>query len=106
MTTSTPRKRLLPPALALLITAGTLLLLCGCAGREAVATSCNQLCDELVDECGYPAFPDEESCLQGCAYNEGEGADTEAHLDCVQEAACNTFDIISCENSHGATSDD
>jgi len=96
--------------LTLLATAAAGLLLCSCAGRDQLLfdyeASCYELCKELVDECSYPAFPDEESCLQGCAYNEGEGADTDAHLECVQEAACNTFDIISCENSYGATSDD
>jgi hypothetical protein len=92
--------------LAHLTAVGAALLLCGCAAIEESRYSCDQLCDELIQECGYPAFPDEESCLQGCAYNEGEGADTDAHLECVQEAECNTFAIISCENSYGATSDD
>ena len=83
-----------------------LLLLFGCAGGGAPLTACDQLCDELMDECSYPAFPSLESCRQGCAYNETEGADTDEHLACVEEAACNTFAIVECENQHGATSDD
>ena len=83
-----------------------LLLLCSCSGDSAPITPCDQLCDELLDECNYPAFPDPESCLQGCAYNESEGADSEAHLACVEEAACDTFAIVECENHHGANSDD
>ncbi len=83
-----------------------LLLLCSCHSDSAPITPCQQLCDELMDECNYPAFPDPESCLQGCAYNENEGADTEAHLTCVEEAACDTFAIVECENHHGANSDD
>jgi hypothetical protein len=83
-----------------------LLALASCASNATPVTACDQLCDELVDECDYPAFPDRTSCLEGCLYNESEGADTDAHLSCVEEAACNTFTILECENQHGASSDD
>ena len=78
----------------------------GCASSDGPVSMCQQLCDELVNECSYPAFPELESCLQGCGYNEAEGGDTEAHLACVQEAACDTFAVVECENHHGATSDE
>ena len=81
-------------------------LLSACATGTAPVTACDQLCDVLVDECGYAAFPTYDSCLQGCGYNQNEGADTEAHLDCVDEASCDTFGIIECENQFGANSDD
>jgi len=86
--------------------AALLMLLSACSGGSAPLTPCDQLCRELLDECNYPAFPDTESCLQGCAYNETEGADSEAHFACVEEAACDTFAIVECENHHGATSND
>jgi len=96
-----------PQGASLRIAASLLvLLLTGCAGGSAPLTACDHLCDELMGECSYPAFPSQESCLQGCAYNETEGADTDAHLSCVEEAACDTFAIVECENQHGATSND
>ena len=76
----------------------------GCAATPA--TSCELLCDQLMGACGYAAYPSVDSCLQGCFYNEDEGADTDAHLACVEEAACDTFAIVECENQHGADSDD
>ena len=97
-----------PTTRALLRTASVVLLLSltGCASNAAPVTACDQLCDQLVDECGYPAFPDRISCLEGCLYNETEGADTDAHLSCVDEASCDTFIIVECENQHGANSND
>ncbi len=83
-----------------------LLLLPACSGPAEPDTPCEQICDELVGECRYPAFPDRDSCQQGCLYNETEGSDTEAHLACVEEAACDTFAIVECENHHGASSND
>ena len=80
--------------------------LAGCPTSSAPVTACDQLCDVLVDECGSPAFPSHDSCMQGCGYNETEGADTQAHLTCVDEAACDTFAIVECENQFGANSND
>ena len=87
--------------------AGTLLfLLFGCVAPAEPPSLCEDLCEELMNECNYPAFPDRDSCQQGCLYNETEGADTAAHLTCVEEAACDTFAIVECENHHGASSND
>ena len=89
--------------------AGTILLglfLSACPTGSAPVTACDQLCDVLVAECGYAAFPSHDSCMQGCGYNENEGADTEAHLACVNDASCDTFAIVECENQFGANSDD
>jgi len=95
-------------AVPLLCLAASLLLLAttGCSSSSTPITACDQLCDELMGECSYAAFPDRESCLQGCLYNESEGANTDAHLTCVEEALCDTFAIVECENQHGASSDD
>ncbi len=99
----------MPPSAAALLrlaASAMLLALTGCSSSSAPVTACDQLCDELMGECSYAAFPDRDSCLQGCLYNEGEGANTDAHLTCVEEALCDTFAIVECENQHGANSDD
>src|SRR5688500_8087711 len=62
---------------------------------------CADLCDVLVDECGYAAYPSNESCEQGCAYSASEGADIAAQKSCVESAECNTFEIVECEHAHG-----
>ncbi|TVQ91069.1 MAG: hypothetical protein EA397_11275 [Deltaproteobacteria bacterium] len=73
----------------------------GCADPvpPEVAT-CNALCGELFTECQYRAFPTMESCLDGCGYYESRGVDIESHRACVEEAACDTFAIVECENAH------
>jgi hypothetical protein len=93
-------------ALLRLTASALLLTLIGCSTAGTPVTACDQLCDELMGECSYAAFPDRESCLQGCLYNESERANTDAHLTCVEEALCDTFAIVECENQHGANSDD
>ena len=67
---------------------------------------CADVCEELYQRCAYSAYPSYESCIEGCAYNEEEGADMESQLSCFQEAECDTFAIIECENQHGASSDE
>jgi hypothetical protein len=67
-----------------------------CAG--GATSSCEELCSILVVECKYSAFPSKDSCLEGCAYNEEEGTDIEGQLACVQEASCDTFEILECEH--------
>lgn len=85
-----------------LLMLASLVLLCGCEERRAAEVgTCEALCNELVAVCEYGAFPTMGSCLQGCGYNFGEGADIEAHRACVQAAQCDTFAIVECENAHG-----
>ena len=73
-----------------------------CSG-PAASTHCDDLCAVLVVDCSYAAFPDKESCLEGCAYNEKEGADIESQLSCTQEAVskntCDTFTVLECEHA-------
>ena len=60
---------------------------------------------ELVNQCGFSAYPD-EILLEGCVYNETEeDQQTEDMLECVMEASCNEFDIMECEHQHGAESE-
>lgn len=77
-----------------------LFALSGCAGQEEAQT-CDLICDELVLECGYSAYPTRESCLQGCLYKTGEGAKMDRARDCILAAECDTFEIIECEHAEG-----
>ena len=82
--------------------------LVGCNGGEssvALAGPCGDMCKNLVQECGYAAFPTVESCFDGCLYAEEEGADVGAQSTCVETAmaggTCDTFAIVECEHAHG-----
>ncbi len=81
----------------------SLLLLAGCA-QQVASTSCDFTCNELVTTCAYPAFPTRDTCLQGCAYWEESGVNVDSYLACVQDAACNTFQILECEHEFGVSS--
>ena len=70
-----------------------------CSGGEE--SVCRDLCDELYKACDYQAFPSYASCMQGCAYDIERGADIDSQVDCVLDAACNTFAIVECQNAHG-----
>ncbi|MEZ4323355.1 MAG: hypothetical protein R3F61_38175 [Myxococcota bacterium] len=72
-----------------------------CTGSGVGAGPCEDLCRELVQTCGYAAFPDLGSCLDGCAYYEQQGADVNGQKQCVEEAACDTFLIVECEHAYG-----
>lgn len=74
-------------------------VLASCGGPEV--GPCNDLCDALVIDCNYDAFPSYDSCLQGCLFDAEQGADVEGELVCVEGAACDTFAILECEHSHG-----
>jgi hypothetical protein len=75
-------------------------LLGACPGAPS-QTACGRLCQELVVNCDYAAYPTTESCLQGCGYNESQGADVDGQEACVAEAACDTFAIVECEHTYG-----
>jgi hypothetical protein len=82
-----------------------LVSLVACSDKAAVEVPevCRDLCQELVSTCGYAAYPDVDSCHQGCVYRlEEDAADIEDELECVTEAACDTFAIIECENQTGS----
>jgi len=85
-----------------MLTLASLLLLCGCAERSAAEVgTCEAICTELVVACEYGAFPTMRSCMEGCGYNYGQGADIDAHRACVTAAQCDTFAIVECENAYG-----
>jgi len=78
-----------------------LLLLVACSGSGVGSSTCESICRELVQTCGYAAYPDLQSCLAGCAYYDQQGADVDGELACIQDATCDTFLIIECENAYG-----
>ena len=78
-------------------------LACLACTTSGPPSTCFTLCQELVQTCEYDAFPDFNSCQEGCLYKEEEGADIEGQLTCIQEAACDEFAVIECEHTHGAT---
>ena len=77
----------------------------GCGEEAPKEDTCTTLCKELTEECNFAAYPDLESCQEGCLYYEEEGVNVEDHLACVSEASCDTFRIVECEHSHGVTND-
>ena len=77
-----------------------LYLLLGCM-PEVGKEECEELCDQLVQECEYGAYPTYESCEQGCVYEESQGGDTRGLLQCMNKAGCDTFAIIECEHTFG-----
>ena len=84
-----------------------LIVACGGSDSSAVSSDCQDLCHELVVSCAYDAYPDDEACLQGCAWNESKGEDVKAMYACVQSAddqgACDTFAVLECEHQYGPT---
>ena len=79
----------------------------GCTTEKAATEStCNDLCNELQGTCGYDAFPDYGSCLEGCTYYQEEGADIEGQLNCIVEAECDTFAVLECENQYGVSNNE
>ena len=83
-----------------------LFFLFACTQEASEYGICEDICKEVYSTCQFEAYPSYESCLEGCAYNEEEGSDLEAQYQCFQEAECDTFEIIECENTYGAQSDD
>ncbi len=84
-----------------ILTLVPLLFAFGCGGGGDASTPCGELCLELVGTCGYEAYPDLGSCLDGCAFAEQQGADITAQALCVIEAECSTFNILECEHEFG-----
>ena len=78
-----------------------LVLLAGCTGSGVADGPCDDMCRNLVQTCGYAAFPDLQSCLDGCTYNESQGAQIADQAQCVADAACDTFLIVECEHMYG-----
>ena len=74
--------------------------LVGCLHQKIAETSCDKICDILVQDCSYDAFPSLDSCWEGCAYQEEEfeDYDVDGHLACLETANCDTFAILECSH--------
>ena len=84
-----------------LLVSSLLLAACEEGANDGPSEQCDDLCTVLVTDCEYGAYPRYESCLQGCAWYEDQGADVAGELSCVQEADCDTFAIVECEHTYG-----
>jgi hypothetical protein len=80
------------PALALALAA--------CPGPPAPAV-CADVCELLMADCGYAAFPGVGSCQQGCGYEVAEGAELPALHSCLLEAGCDTPTVLACARAYG-----
>ena len=76
-----------------------ILLTVGCL--DAPEESCERMCDELVRNCSYLAFPGYSSCYQGCMYEAEQLVAVHALTECVIDAECDTFTIIQCDAWYG-----
>lgn len=82
-----------------------LVALLGCE-QQVQNQTCENICDELVNNCMYDAYPTKDSCLQGCLYKSQQGAQMERAEACVLNAECDTFEIIECEHAEGVDVED
>lgn len=81
-----------------------LLLLLSCATSvNDVEQACQDMCRNLVQDCGIEAYPSYQSCTQGCLYESDQGGDVVAQWACIEDAACVEFEIIECQAAHGAS---
>ncbi len=78
-----------------------ILALHGCEAESEWPEECESLCDTLVFQCEYEAYPSEESCLEGCVYDIELGRDVAGEAACVGAAECDLFEIIECQNAAG-----
>ncbi len=82
-------------------------LLVACAGSSGGDPECSPLCRLLVQDCGFQAYPEFDSCIQGCAYDREQGSDITLLTECIQGAVpvddgeCDTFTIVECSNAYG-----
>ena len=80
-------------------------LLVSCTPQSGADSPCYELCQELVQTCGFSAYPSFSSCEEGCLYYQEQNVDIEGQYSCIQEAECNEFDVIDCENLYGVHSE-
>lgn len=77
------------------------LALAGCPGPSGPSV-CADVCELMMVDCGYAAFPDVLSCQQGCGYEATEGASIHALYACLADAACDTPTVLACAHAYGA----
>ena len=80
--------------------------LVGCLPESTASDGpCDKICDILVQDCAYDAFPSLDSCWEGCAYQEEEfeDYDVDGHLECLETSNCDTFAILECSHAFEGT---
>jgi hypothetical protein len=77
----------------------TALTACSSGGETEWPADCSALCDALVTDCAYEAYPTMNSCLQGCTYDIELGKDIGGQRSCVESANCNLFTIVECQHA-------
>ena len=50
----------------------------------------------MVMDCEYAAFPTLDSCIEGCLYDQEQGADIEGEVQCIDAAACDPIGTVEC----------
>ena len=75
-------------------TSALLFGLLACAGPETL--SCERTCRTLVRDCDFAAFPNLDSCIDGCSADAAAGAHVDRFDACVLEASCDTLAVMSC----------
>ena len=80
-------------------------LLMSCTPQGKSTSPCYNICQELVQTCEFSAYPNFTSCEEGCLYYQEQAVDIEGQYSCIQEAQCNEFDVIDCENMYGVQSE-
>ncbi len=63
--------------------------------------ACKDMCSQLVTECKYEAYPDLDSCLQGCGYEVSQGVPVTWMAECTAEAGCDPFALLECQHTYG-----
>ncbi|MFT7519592.1 MAG: hypothetical protein ACI9MC_001734 [Kiritimatiellia bacterium] len=76
-------------------------MMLACGSSEETKTACGELCAELVEGCESGAYPDMDSCMNGCALEAEQGANVPEYSTCVEQAECDQFAIVDCQDQHG-----
>lgn len=67
------------------------------------AEACADACEALVRTCRFAAYPNVESCEQGCAVDASRGSAVGAMASCVVDAGCDTHAVVACARASSPT---
>ena len=95
-----------PRVAALLLLAASVTVLAGCdrgrgRGERPVWDGCEEVCNELVSICSYDAYPTEDSCVEGCTFEDDQGGEMDDLAECIGDANCDTFELLACQRAFG-----
>lgn len=75
-----------------LFASALVLLAAGCSKE----LPCESLCQTLVMDCEYAAYPSLDSCVEGCLYDQDQGADIVGETECMDAAQCDPIGVVEC----------